>query len=289
MPDETEYTREVITTTTTWWERDRRPFLLGWLLPLVLLPLLVWWGQVGVRHHIQRDIRERAEVALAKQGYPGLEVRVRGRDVTLRGALPAGADVDDVHHVVRSLTGVRHVREELDGTAAAAPAATVTSAAPATTTAPATIAAPTSSAAPTTSAASAPTTSAAPPPATTAVPAPTTTAAPRTLAISGLTFVSGSAEPTAQGVAAIDAAAAALRANPSVRVRIEGHTDAQGSDALNQTLSEARANRVRDELVARGIAADRLTAAGFGSSRPVADNATPEGRAQNRRIDFVIV
>lgn len=280
------------TTTETWWERERRPFFLAWLLPLVALPLLFWWGQVGVRHHVQGDIRARAEAALARAGYDDVTVRVRGRDVTLGGSLGAGDDVDDVHHVVRSLTGVRHVEEDFAATSAASaptpttvPPALPTTSRPA---APATTVPPATTVAPSTSVAAAPATTV-PPPTTTVPPAPTTTAAPQKLAIAGLTFVSGSAEPTDAGFAAIDQAAAVLRANPTVRVRIEGHTDAQGGDAINQPLSEARARRVRDELIARGIAPERLTAQGFGSTRPVADDATAEGRAQNRRIDFVIV
>lgn len=80
-----------------------------------------------------------------------------------------------------------------------------------------------------------------------------------------------------------------MRATPTMRVRVEGHTDMVGVPAANQLLSEDRANRVMAELVARGVAADRLTAAGFGQDRPVADNGTAEGRAENRRIEFVLL
>ena len=70
---------------------------------------------------------------------------------------------------------------------------------------------------------------------------------------------------------------------------IGGHTDAVGSDALNDKLSQARAESVRDYLVGAGIAASHLTSAtGYGKHQPVADNATAEGRAKNRRVEIVI-
>ena len=69
---------------------------------------------------------------------------------------------------------------------------------------------------------------------------------------------------------------------------VEGHTDSQGSASSNQDLSQRRAEAVRDYLVSRGIAGDRLTAQGFGPSRPIADNGTAEGRANNRRVEIVI-
>ena len=78
-----------------------------------------------------------------------------------------------------------------------------------------------------------------------------------------------------------------LQTTPDLRLAIEGHTDNAGTPAHNQTLSEARAQAVVANLVGAGIAASRLTAAGFGQSKPVADNATDEGRAQNRRVELV--
>jgi outer membrane protein OmpA-like peptidoglycan-associated protein len=70
--------------------------------------------------------------------------------------------------------------------------------------------------------------------------------------------------------------------------RIEGHTDSIASTEYNQKLSERRAAAVRDWLVAHGVAAGRLTTAGFGETRPVADNATAAGRQRNRRVEVVI-
>jgi outer membrane protein OmpA-like peptidoglycan-associated protein len=87
----------------------------------------------------------------------------------------------------------------------------------------------------------------------------------------------------------LDEAAQVLVAHPEVKkVRIEGHTDSTGSAEVNTALSEARAKAVREYLVGKGVAADRLTAKGYGPSRPIADNKTKEGREKNRRVDFMI-
>ena len=81
----------------------------------------------------------------------------------------------------------------------------------------------------------------------------------------------------------------ALRDNPDVRVEIGGHTDNQGSAAYNRDLSRRRAQSVHDWMVAHGIDANRMRVRGYGLSRPVASNDTPEGQAQNRRIEFTTI
>jgi outer membrane protein OmpA-like peptidoglycan-associated protein len=73
------------------------------------------------------------------------------------------------------------------------------------------------------------------------------------------------------------------------KITVEGHTDSQGQATYNQDLSQRRAQSVRDFLVSRGIASDRVTAQGFGLTRPIADNASPEGRANNRRVEIVVL
>lgn len=76
---------------------------------------------------------------------------------------------------------------------------------------------------------------------------------------------------------------------PMYKVVIEGHTDAQGSEAYNQLLSQRRADSVREALVTKyGFSANQITAAGYGESQPVADNSTSEGRARNRRVEISI-
>jgi OmpA-OmpF porin, OOP family len=78
-----------------------------------------------------------------------------------------------------------------------------------------------------------------------------------------------------------------LQQNPDLKLRIEGHTDNQGNSVTNQSLSEKRAQAVVLWLTAKGINASRLSAKGFGASQPVGDNATDQGRAQNRRVELV--
>jgi outer membrane protein OmpA-like peptidoglycan-associated protein len=85
----------------------------------------------------------------------------------------------------------------------------------------------------------------------------------------------------------LDQIVALLKANAGLRIAIEGHTDDVGSPASNRTLSEARARSVRDAVIGQGVDQARLTAAGFGQDRPVADNRTEEGRAKNRRVELV--
>jgi OOP family OmpA-OmpF porin len=77
--------------------------------------------------------------------------------------------------------------------------------------------------------------------------------------------------------------------NPQViKVSIEGNTDSDGADAYNMTLSDKRAKAVMKYLVDKGVAADRLTAVGYGETKPIASNDTEEGKAKNRRVEFHI-
>jgi outer membrane protein OmpA-like peptidoglycan-associated protein len=85
-----------------------------------------------------------------------------------------------------------------------------------------------------------------------------------------------------------EVADALTKEDPHSRMVVEGHTDSQGAAAYNQELSQHRAQAVRDYLVTRGIAADRISAQGFGPTRSIADNKSSEGRANNRRVEIVV-
>jgi outer membrane protein OmpA-like peptidoglycan-associated protein len=74
---------------------------------------------------------------------------------------------------------------------------------------------------------------------------------------------------------------------PELKFSIEGHTDNDGSEESNLILSEKRALAVQNELIKLGISADKLTSKGFGESKPISDNTSSEGKAQNRRVEFV--
>lgn len=110
----------------------------------------------------------------------------------------------------------------------------------------------------------------------------------QTLTIRDITFENNSARLTANAQALMENVVAFLRSDSTARISISGHTDSVASDSYNMKLSRNRANEVRDYLVGYGIDASRLDAAGYGESRPVATNATPEGRELNRRVEFRI-
>jgi outer membrane protein OmpA-like peptidoglycan-associated protein len=108
------------------------------------------------------------------------------------------------------------------------------------------------------------------------------------LALYGIRFDSGKDVLRPESDATLDEVAGLLRQDPALRLLVEGHTDATNTDAYNLDLSERRARAVVAALVKRGADGARLTAKGFGKSRPVADNATAQGRALNRRVEVSI-
>jgi outer membrane protein OmpA-like peptidoglycan-associated protein len=119
----------------------------------------------------------------------------------------------------------------------------------------------------------------------------TTTAAPGaparpTLVLRGVTFQTGRSVLLPQSYIVLNDVAASLVANPEVRIEIAGYTDNTGSLAINNSLSLARAAAVRAYLASKGVRPDRMVARGFGPTNPVAPNATPQGRAQNRRVEL---
>jgi OOP family OmpA-OmpF porin len=106
------------------------------------------------------------------------------------------------------------------------------------------------------------------------------------LVLRGVTFETARADLKVESYAVLNDVVASLLANPDVRIEIAGHTDAVGSAAYNLSLSTSRAAAVRAYLIAGGVSADRLTSRGYGEDVPVAPNSTPEGRAQNRRVEL---
>jgi OmpA-OmpF porin, OOP family len=101
-------------------------------------------------------------------------------------------------------------------------------------------------------------------------------------------FATGSAKLLPKSFKALDEAAKLLKTDETLMVDIDGHTDSQGDEAKNQTLSENRAKAVKDYLVSKGIADARLKSAGYGSTKPVGDNKTAAGRASNRRTELAV-
>lgn len=251
-----------------WVQRDHtvRPFVWHGLLPLLGLAAVALYA-LGpfARVAIESRVRDGVTRALTAAGLSWPAVAVSGQHVVLSGAQPAAGAGDKALAVARAATcatwaGPKLCAVDVQGmfTEPVAPPP-----APAVVTAP--------------------------------VPAVAVQAAARCekslaalLQDRRIEFATSRSEVASNSNALLDELAQAAKDCPGV-VRIEGHTDAIGSAQTNQALSQARAEAVRAALVARGIAAERLAAQGFGPDRPIGDNATAAGRAKNRRIEFKVL
>jgi outer membrane protein OmpA-like peptidoglycan-associated protein len=108
------------------------------------------------------------------------------------------------------------------------------------------------------------------------------------ISLSGVLFETGGNQLSGAAQTRLDTVAQALAAYPDRNIVIEGHTDATGSDAANQDLSQRRADAVRSYLESRGVPAERMRAVGRGESAPIASNESTEGRANNRRVEVIV-
>lgn len=106
---------------------------------------------------------------------------------------------------------------------------------------------------------------------------------------SGILFATNSNTLSAASRASLDQFAASLQSNPDTDVKIYGHTDSTGSDAVNNPLSQRRAESVYNYLQGKGVSSARMASQGLGSTQPVADNNTATGRTQNRRVEVFIL
>jgi outer membrane protein OmpA-like peptidoglycan-associated protein len=112
---------------------------------------------------------------------------------------------------------------------------------------------------------------------------------PKRFIYDGLEFTIGSAALKGEAPASVDNIADALKQHATAEIRLEGYTDNVGDPAANRLLSQQRAETVRTALIARGVSEGRISTAGYGEDRPIASNDSPEGRAQNRRTELVLV
>lgn len=126
----------------------------------------------------------------------------------------------------------------------------------------------------------------APAPAPYVAPAPAPVP-PQKLELEGVNFDFDKATLRQEDIAIIDKNVAGLDKWGNVNIEVAGHTDSRGSEQYNMKLSQRRAETVRNYLISKGIAADRLTAKGYGEAQPIADNATEEGRFKNRRVELI--
>ncbi|CAN5124166.1 hypothetical protein BH11MYX1_BH11MYX1_49620 [soil metagenome] len=104
----------------------------------------------------------------------------------------------------------------------------------------------------------------------------------------GVLFATGQSTILPGAQTQLNQVADALKTQAEHHFTVEGHTDNQGTDKINEALSTARASAVRDYLVVRGVASAAITAQGLGSGKPIADNKSPEGRAMNRRVEIIV-
>ena len=109
---------------------------------------------------------------------------------------------------------------------------------------------------------------------------------PKTLTLEGVNFDYDGDVLRPEGIATLEGIAATLKRYPYFKVEIAGHTDSRGSTDYNVALSDRRAKAVVDYLTAHGIAADRLSAKGYGETQPIGNNNTDEGRMKNRRVEM---
>ena len=111
----------------------------------------------------------------------------------------------------------------------------------------------------------------------------------KSFVLEGVNFVTSSDEITPQSRSRLDRAAETLIKNSDVNVEVAGYTDDRGDADFNRSLSQRRAESVKAYLQSSGVAADRMTARGYGESKPIADNSTSAGRAKNRRVELKII
>jgi OOP family OmpA-OmpF porin len=109
------------------------------------------------------------------------------------------------------------------------------------------------------------------------------------ITLEGVTFDYNSAQLTAGSSTALDSIADGLKKYPRLKVELQGHTDNKGPDAYNLSLSQKRADAVREYLLDKGIPSTQIAAKGYGEGQPIADNGTEDGRARNRRVVMFVI
>ncbi|OQX97921.1 MAG: hypothetical protein B6I24_07095 [Bacteroidetes bacterium 4572_128] len=112
---------------------------------------------------------------------------------------------------------------------------------------------------------------------------------PKTYTLKNVNFQSGSSKLKSSSFKSLNELAELMLNKKTLKIELAGHTDSQGDDALNLKLSHARAKVLKNYLVKKGITAKRLIVKGYGETRPIANNATEEGRKKNRRTEVIII
>jgi outer membrane protein OmpA-like peptidoglycan-associated protein len=249
--------------------RRRSDLPLGWIVALgvvlAILVLLFIIGSTGGTDEVQADhsgdsLVEIVRPALTRAGYGDVTIQADGRTIILSGELATRADVVAASAVVNSLGEVASVDNrltyagepalgDLPGEGSSPISGGVTSSADL------------------------------------LLQARLSTIAAR----DPIQFETGSNELTPESASTIAQVAQLLLDNPTVRIEIGGHTDSDGEEDANQALSQSRAEAVLAALTAAGIEPQRMIAIGYGETLPIGSNETQDGKARNRRIEFLVL
>jgi outer membrane protein OmpA-like peptidoglycan-associated protein len=229
------------------------------------------------RHAIEQDLTHRSVLALRAATVSNVDVSFTGRD----GTLTAGSrdEGERAAAIVRALDGVRvanlRVVTRIAAPSPGRPPGPRNSLSPGGSLSPG----------PSLSPSVSPTPGPSPTPGAGTPPPPVQQ---QLVSLPPVTFLLGSAQLDAAGLAVVRQVAGILQANPAIRVSIEGHTDTNGTPEANLILSQQRAETVRATLESLGVAPDRMTATGFGQTRLKVPDDSPTNQAINRRVEFVV-
>lgn len=255
------YTLELWMATSTLQKQQLIP--LAALLTLLIVTLLTLLALLFRLPAIETDLLQRTRQALTEAGLPTGYVRFHGRDSVLTGTIGSESEAASIQDVVASVWGVRTVNNHLvsasSNAAASDPAEQSGGTQPVTE--PASIA---------------------------GLHQPSREHPIEQVSLEAIRFEYSRAELDEEAVAALQQVVTELEKHPDMRIEVSAHTDDKGTALGNTAVTQARAEVVRNYLLSQGIEAKRVAAKGYGSTRPLADNATEEGRKQNRRIEITV-
>ncbi|MEB4593475.1 OmpA family protein [Candidatus Thiothrix sp. Deng01] len=234
------------------------------LLPLTALTMLVVVGVLTLlsllfkQSVIETDLLQRTRQALVEAGLPADIVHFSGRDGILTGTVASDADAERLLAVVSGVYGVRAVSNRL--IPVNVPIVVTTQGTPEPLPAP-----------------------------SGGLHAPSKKYPIEQIDLSAIQFEYSKAELNAEAINALQKVIAELKKTPSMKIEVSAHTDNQGTALGNMAVTQARAEVIRNYLLSQDIDAKQVKARGYGSTRPVADNANEEGARQNRRIEITVL
>jgi outer membrane protein OmpA-like peptidoglycan-associated protein len=238
------------------------------MIALLVVATLSTIAVIFKRPAIETDLLQRTRQALTEANLPVDKISFRGRDGILQGAVSSKEQAARLQDVVQQVYGVRDVDNQLE------------------------LEPPAKGAAETTFQTALEAAALEPPVAGSFVNGlfvPQKKYPVEKIDLSGIRFPYAKAELDADAEAALEPVIKELQAHPTYVVEISTHTDAEGTALGNMAVTQARAGAVKTYLLSKGIAAGRLHAQGYGSTRPIADNATEGGRLANRRLEITVL